>query len=716
MAKPYETPIMPTPGVNVLPNSNFTPDSNGAPVDWGMYGLSGMTPPDTVLGPHWNDNDSIIHPETVDHHVVSLDGYYTNQSFGLFWPAAANSLTQIDANSWGAGVKGLQFDDPFGGGDFNAGLQNGFACKQAFYMQQGDTWRVTFDWNMKTNTSRNKIKVGFEQCSTSASGIGDGIFWLPSQTSTGQNDHMTYDQTFTFSCVDPITGAPWSTTPGIQLPVVTIMVIAVESGLNIDCTMHFREGINLHLINYVTCPPTPPIQANWSFDNQPLFSLGGIFFNNSTSPYAIVSNHWTFGDGTTSSASQPTHVYAVAGTYSVTLTVQDSMGRTASFTDTVTVPTPQAPPPPPPPGSGNPTGYSWPAAPALSGVHALRCDENGDPKLFLSWPVVAQNPGNVTGDGAGVLDAPVPNGSNGPWLDYAMEYTEGTVRMFDIAGGTPTQLQTITPDLLPTADEVGFHYGSALDGAPIASNAMYAGLFGYWNDLQTAGGSGEFGTIDFYAVVDRGFALSTAYDDPLLGGDEVFLITPPWVNNDPTSISPQNLAFRMRAVHRVRSDGSTAFDYLDGLRQLDFSIMPESAISVRPGPGGGWAGVFWGSGDFFSDPRDIWLPLGATGATFGVDQNYGAQYDRICGNVWAPYHLVGSPTNPDGSPYVPIRWLAGFYYDPTADTISYSAFPSDLTSAGFDSIGSFCIATLHICRGCVPCNCAPTGMHTWHTV
>ncbi|MBI2220096.1 MAG: PKD domain-containing protein [Acidobacteria bacterium] len=53
---------------------------------------------------------------------------------------------------------------------------------------------------------------------------------------------------------------------------------------------------------------------------------------------------WSFGDGSTSSAQNPQHVYAQGGTYSVTLTVTDTAGATASTSQVVTVTPPNTPP------------------------------------------------------------------------------------------------------------------------------------------------------------------------------------------------------------------------------------------------------------------------------------------------------------------------------------------------------------------------------------
>jgi PKD repeat protein len=97
----------------------------------------------------------------------------------------------------------------------------------------------------------------------------------------------------------------------------------------------------------VVAPPPSniPPTANFSFSTSDL--TANFADTSSDSDGTIVSWSWTFGDGGTSSAANPSHAYAAAGTYDVTLIVTDddsaaSTGVTKSVT--VTDPVPNVPP------------------------------------------------------------------------------------------------------------------------------------------------------------------------------------------------------------------------------------------------------------------------------------------------------------------------------------------------------------------------------------
>jgi len=118
--------------------------------------------------------------------------------------------------------------------------------------------------------------------------------------------------------------------------------------------------------------PDPPVAG---FTATPSVCLGLVvrFTNTSTAPLLAPASYlWAFGDGRTTTKSSPTHLYAAAGTYSVTLTASNAGGASV-YSDTVEVrPLPEASwtyaPVFPAPGevvqflaqgAGDPVAWSW---------------------------------------------------------------------------------------------------------------------------------------------------------------------------------------------------------------------------------------------------------------------------------------------------------------------------------------------------------------------
>jgi PKD repeat protein len=86
--------------------------------------------------------------------------------------------------------------------------------------------------------------------------------------------------------------------------------------------------------SYSVVTNVPPV-ANFSFTTSNLIAN---FTDSSTdSDGTIASRAWNFGNGQTSTATNPSHTYASAGTYSVSLTVTDNSGASHSTTRSVTV-------------------------------------------------------------------------------------------------------------------------------------------------------------------------------------------------------------------------------------------------------------------------------------------------------------------------------------------------------------------------------------------
>ena len=98
-----------------------------------------------------------------------------------------------------------------------------------------------------------------------------------------------------------------------------------------------REAVANATVTIASDSPT----ADFTFSQLPPTTAHTIQFNSSGSSASpgrtITSYFWDFGDGTSSTLASPSHAYAAAASYNVTLTVTDSAGKTGRVTKTVAV-------------------------------------------------------------------------------------------------------------------------------------------------------------------------------------------------------------------------------------------------------------------------------------------------------------------------------------------------------------------------------------------
>ncbi len=116
---------------------------------------------------------------------------------------------------------------------------------------------------------------------------------------------------------------PSNTTPGGEVYYVSLVVLADSSGF--VCS----DSIVLP----VTVPSLPDIFFTWT---QPTCHNDTTYFYGE-SGFPINYWHWDFGDGNFSNDEYPYHIYSSTGTYSVTLTISDTLGCINSLTNLVTV-------------------------------------------------------------------------------------------------------------------------------------------------------------------------------------------------------------------------------------------------------------------------------------------------------------------------------------------------------------------------------------------
>ncbi|HET7842778.1 MAG TPA: PKD domain-containing protein, partial [Xanthomonadales bacterium] len=167
---------------------------------------------------------------------------------------------------------------------------------------------------------------------------------------------------------------------------------AASGTYSVTLTVTDNQGATNSITKSVTVssgvnnPPT----ANYSFTTS---GLTATFTDSSTdSDGTIASRSWNFGDGGTSTATNPTRTYAAAGTYSVQLTVTDNGGATNSTTKSVTV---TAPPPNtlqngvPVTGLGATTGnsvnYTMVVPAGASGLKFVISGGTGDADLYVKF-------------------------------------------------------------------------------------------------------------------------------------------------------------------------------------------------------------------------------------------------------------------------------------------------------------------------------------------
>jgi hypothetical protein len=151
------------------------------------------------------------------------------------------------------------------------------------------------------------------------------IFFYPSDLDfTFNNTCFGDDVAFTATATGITTGWKWEWTFGdggtsnIQNPTHKYPTFA---GFQVTLTATNQHGCQFTVTKTVTVTPVPTADFGSAG-----FCLGGTtqFTDQSTvsQPGKVVKWNWDFGDGTTSTLQNPTHVYGAPGTYTVTLNIE----------------------------------------------------------------------------------------------------------------------------------------------------------------------------------------------------------------------------------------------------------------------------------------------------------------------------------------------------------------------------------------------------------
>jgi len=148
---------------------------------------------------------------------------------------------------------------------------------------------------------------------------------------TNLNVDLTTDDGLTWTSLDsnvPVTNLTYNwIVPDIPSPNCRIRLSDVNYSY-----MNLESDANFAILPLVVIPPTVDFIADVTEGEIPLT----VHFTEDINPGTgtIASRLWDFGDGNTSGQSNPTHVYTIPGTYSVSLTVTNYYDSTTTFTRT----------------------------------------------------------------------------------------------------------------------------------------------------------------------------------------------------------------------------------------------------------------------------------------------------------------------------------------------------------------------------------------------
>ena len=258
--------------------------------------------------------------------VVTLNLTINNSTFGTDVITACDSITWIDGNNYTSSTNIPTFT-----------LTNAEGCDSV----------VTLDLTINNSTFGTDIITA---C--------DSATWIDGNTYNASTNIPTFTLTNAAGC-DSIVTLNLTISP-IDISVVQnpFTIVAMESGATyqwLDCNngnavisgetnqtyIPASSGNYAVVVSKNGCTDTSicvnfcNIEANYLFTDN---GNGNYTFTNATSGN-YTQSHWAFGDGTTSTATNPNHTFSANGTYVVVLTVNDSTNGSCTdyYLDTIVV-------------------------------------------------------------------------------------------------------------------------------------------------------------------------------------------------------------------------------------------------------------------------------------------------------------------------------------------------------------------------------------------
>ena len=248
------------------------------------------------------------------------------------------------------------------------------------------------------------------------------------------------------------------------------------------------------------------------------FSTAGLtanFTDTSTDAGGSITAHsWTFGDGGASTATNPSHAYAAAGSYSVTETVTDgASGKTSSKTSSVTVSA----------AGGTPVANFAYTTNGLAAAFTDKSTDSGGTIGTHSWNFgdaatsTATNPSHTyAAAGTYTVSETVTDSVSGASSSKSVAVTVSAATSSQLLGNTGFEGGTATPWSLTTGVLCS---NSGCAGESAHAGTGFAWLNGYGTthtdsaaQAVTIPAGKSTATLSFYLHIDTKESGSTAYD------------------------------------------------------------------------------------------------------------------------------------------------------------------------------------------------------------
>lgn len=280
---------------------------------------------------------------------------------------------------------------------------------------------------------------------------------------------------------------------------------------------------------------------------------------------------------------------------------------------------------------------------------------------------------------------------NDPGVDSGTSYQRlgsdvSTLSYYDLSSGAAVLAQLFDTALLPTqADLQNVFTVNGDDPSPITHGPEH---------IEVAPYAGP-GLVFQDAISTTGLNTSRKYHDPTLaGGTDVYVVSVETVDRWIGTSTPSVTA----SYYRISCDGATAWDYVQGDR--DLAISPTitrwgTTVGVSPAAPYAWYGL-----DFACHAQGVW---GRSGASFPNDA--WERLDFVCDRWWeALWFQADQIPTYQGSSLVPTHGSPIF--DAAAGVILYPGKHSTSSSTHVFGIISTSIVPLS-------CACASQGLHIW---